>query len=64
MEYMGTKQAAEKWHCSQSTVQRLCREGKIALVIKAEKNPSNRWQIPIDAECPLKQKQKLYSGTQ
>jgi len=53
IQYMGTKQAAEKWGYSQSTIQKWCREGKITLVIKAEKNKfSGQWQIPVDAECP------------
>ena len=53
MEYMGTKEASEKWGYSQSTIQKWCREGKIFLVLKAEKSKYNgQWQIPIDAECP------------
>lgn len=51
MEYMGTKEASEKWGYGQSTIQKWCREGKISLEIKAEKR-SGRWQIPIDAPCP------------
>lgn len=53
MEYMGTKEAAEKWGCTQSTVSKWCREGKICLVVKPEKK-GGRWQIPVNAECPVK----------
>ena len=52
MEYMGTKEAAEKWGCTQSTVSKWCREGKICLVVKPEKK-GGRWQIPVNAECPI-----------
>lgn len=53
MEYMGTKEASEKWGYTQQTIQKWCRDGKIYLVIKAEKSKYNgQWQIPKDAECP------------
>lgn len=53
MEYMGTKEASEKWGYKQSTIQKWCREGKIVLVLKPEKSKHNgQWQIPINAECP------------
>lgn len=54
MEYMGTKEASEKWGYSVSTIQKWCREGKLSQVIKAEKNKRNgHWKIPIDIECPM-----------
>lgn len=37
MEYMGTKEAAEKWGYTKGTISKWCREGKISLVIKPEK---------------------------
>lgn len=51
MEYMGTKEAAEKWGYTQSTVARWCRQGKIYLVMKPEKR-GGKWLIPVNAECP------------
>lgn len=57
MKYMGTKDAAEKWGYAQSTISKWCREGKILLVVKPEKR-GGEWQIPVDAECPKKIKNK------
>lgn len=51
LEYMGTKEAAEKWGYAQSTVSKWCREGKISLVVKPEKR-DGQWRIPANAECP------------
>mgnify|MGYP002427416839 CR=1 FL=1 len=51
MDYIGTREAAKKWGCSQSAVSRWCREGKICFVVKPEKR-GGRWQIPANAECP------------
>lgn len=52
MEYMGTKEAAEKWGCSQGTVSKWCREKKIK---KAEQDKKGSpWRIPINAEYPGK----------
>lgn len=55
MEYMGTKEAAEKWGCSQRKVAEWCRKGKICLVAEPVKR-GGRWQIPVDAECPVELK--------
>ena len=53
MEYMGTKEASEKWGYTADTIRKWCREGKIYLVIKAEKSKFNgQWQIPVNADCP------------
>ncbi len=51
MEYMGTREAAEKWGYAQSTISKWCKEGKISLVVKPEKK-GREWQIPVNAECP------------
>lgn len=51
MEYMGTKEAAEKWGYTQATIAKWCREGKICLVVKPEKK-GGQWRIPVNAECP------------
>lgn len=53
MEYMGTKEAAEKWGYSESTIRKWCKEEKIQLLVKPEK-VSGRWRIPVNAECPKK----------
>lgn len=49
-EYMGTKEAAEKWKCKQDTVSRWCREGKIEGVEQDAKG--SPWRIPINAKRP------------
>ena len=44
MEYMGTKETAEKLKVKQSTVSAWCREGRIP---NAEQDaPSSPWRIP------------------
>ena len=57
MEYMGTKEAAEKWSYTQATISKWCRQGKIYLVVKPEKR-GGQWQIPVNAECPKQGKGK------
>ena len=50
MEYMGTKQASEKWGYSQSVITKWCREG---LIKDAEQDKKGSpWRIPINAERP------------
>ncbi|MDR2582887.1 MAG: Fic family protein [Fibromonadaceae bacterium] len=48
MEYISTKQAADKWGISQRRVRTLCEQGKIAGVIRAGKS----FSIPADAKKP------------
>lgn len=49
-EFMGTREAAEKWGCSQATVSRLCRMKKIPRV--EQDAVGSPWRIPADAERP------------
>ena len=50
MDFMGTKQAAEKWHLKQSYITKMCRDGKIK---GAEQDkPGSPWRIPIDTPNP------------
>ena len=45
MEYMGTKEAAEKLHVKQATVAAWCREGRIPNAEQdAKRSP---WRIPV-----------------
>ncbi len=53
MEYMGTKEAAEKWGYTQATIRKWFNNGEIWLMVKPEK-VSGRWRIPKEAECPRK----------
>ncbi len=54
MEYMGTKEAAEKWGYAQTTISTWCRLGKIE---KAEQDKKGSpWRIPVNAACPNKLK--------
>ena len=48
---MGTKEAAERWGYTQSTVSKWCREGLIKAEQDAQGSP---WRIPKDTECPKK----------
>lgn len=50
MADMETKEAAEKWNCSQEKVQRWCREGKIAGATQDKKG--SPWHIPKNAKPP------------
>lgn len=52
MADMGTREASEKWGVSQQTVQRWCREGKIAPNPTQDRKGSP-WHIPKDAVPPL-----------
>lgn len=50
LEFMGTKAASEKWNIPQSTLSKMCRNGKIK---GAEQDkPNSPWRIPINAEKP------------
>lgn len=50
MEYMGTKQASEKWGYSQATISNWCRKG---IIKDAEQDKAGSpWRIPINADCP------------
>ena len=50
-EYMGTREASEKWGVSQNTISGWCREGRI---LKAEQDrKGSPWRIPIDTKRPI-----------
>lgn len=57
MGYMTTREAAELWGYSESTIREWCKAGLIYEVQKAEKK-SGRWRIPANAKCPRKQKRR------
>ena len=48
MEYMSTKEAAEKWGISERRIQKLCEENRIEGVIRF----SRVWAIPKDTKKP------------
>ena len=54
MEYMGTKEAAERWGLKASYITQLCREKKIPGAEQDAKG--SPWRIPINAENPKKRK--------
>lgn len=58
MEYMTTKQAAEKWKISDRRVRTLCTEGKIAGAMKVGKS----YRIPSDAPKPADGRQKHFEA--
>ena len=47
---MSSKEAAQKWNCTQAEVTRWCREGKIPGATKG--GSKQAWQIPVDAVKP------------
>ncbi len=50
MEYMGTKEAAEKWGYKQSTISAMCRD---KVIQGAEHDaPGSPWRIPVDTPNP------------
>ncbi|MCD7761034.1 MAG: helix-turn-helix domain-containing protein [Clostridiales bacterium] len=60
MEYMGTKEAAERWGYAQATISKWCREGVISTAEQDTKG--SPWRIPINEKCPGKRKRsKIYT---
>ncbi len=49
MEYLTIKETAKKWNLSERRIQILCREGRIAGIVKF----GRAWAIPVDAEKPV-----------
>lgn len=50
MEYMGTKEASEKWGYKQSTISAMCRDG---IIEGAEQDAKGSpWRIPVNAPNP------------
>ncbi len=49
MDYMTTKQAAEKWQISDRRVLQYCNEGRI----EGAEKMGNTWLIPKNAEKPI-----------
>lgn len=54
MEYMGTKEASEKWGYKQSTISAMCRDGVIEGAEQDAKG--SPWRIPVNAPNPRTQK--------
>lgn len=57
MDFITTKEAAEKWGYSEATIRKWCQMGLFTVTHQAEKK-SGRWQIPATAQCPKKVKKK------
>lgn len=56
LEYMGTKEAAEKWGYTQATISSWCRQG---IIDNAEQDSKGSpWRIPANAKCPKQEKGK------
>ena len=49
MDYISTKEAAEKWNISERRIQKLCEEGRIPGVLRF----SRVWAIPKGAPKPI-----------
>lgn len=59
MDYISTKEAAEKWGISERRIQKLCEDGRIAEAVRF----SRVWAIPKDALKPQDpKKQKRYNS--
>ena len=54
MDYITTKEAAEKWNISDRRVLQYCNAGRIEGAVKI----GNTWLIPKDAEKPLDTRKK------
>jgi hypothetical protein len=48
VDYIGTKEAAEKWDISERRIQKLCEENRIPGVVRFVRV----WAIPKDAQKP------------
>ncbi len=48
MDYLTTKQVAEKWNISQRRVSKLCAEGRI----KGAQLMGKTWLVPLDTKKP------------
>ena len=48
MDFISSKEAAEKWGISERRIQKLCEEGRITGVVRFVRV----WAIPKDAEKP------------
>ncbi|MDR2569715.1 MAG: helix-turn-helix domain-containing protein [Oscillospiraceae bacterium] len=48
MDYISTKEAAEKWGVSERLIQKLCKENRIPGVVRFVRV----WAIPTDAKKP------------
>lgn len=56
MEFMGTKEAQDRWGYTKATISKWCRDG---LIEGAEQDKKGSpWRIPINASCPKKIKVK------
>lgn len=55
MDYITTKEAAEKWGLTERRVQVLCRQGKIPGVARL----GWAWAIPKDAKKPSDMRKKI-----
>ncbi|MDR0249367.1 MAG: helix-turn-helix domain-containing protein [Oscillospiraceae bacterium] len=49
MDYISTREAAEKWGISERRIQKLCEGGRISDVVRFVRV----WAIPKDAEKPV-----------
>ena len=54
MEFLSTKQMAEKWNISSRRIQILCNEGRVDGAMKV----GYTWVIPADAEKPVDERIK------
>ena len=55
MEYISTKEAAEKWNVSERRIQKLCEDKRIPGTVRF----SHVWAIPKSAKKPVDGRQKL-----
>ena len=58
MEFLSTKQMAEKWNISSRRIQILCNEGRVDGAMKV----GYTWVIPADAEKPVDERIKSCPG--
>lgn len=56
MEYMGTKEAAEKWGYKKETIAAMCRNGQIKGAEQDAKG--SPWRIPANTPNPRENREK------
>ena len=59
MEYITTREAAEKWSITERRVQILCKQGKIPGIFRL----GWAWAIPKNADKPKDQRKTIYNST-
>jgi excisionase family DNA binding protein len=58
MDYITTKEAAQRWSMSVRHVRELCADGKVSSAVQT----GRKWRIPADAENPIDERTARHRG--